>query len=195
MGVASRPEAVATVWQGVAAGKTASQPAGRVLGGGGRRRGAKIPRRSLRIGRRNIPEARRKGAVRRRKRSEACRRGRRGLARSAGDCIWRGGIVLCACHPSFFAHNRPRSLAGHRPMAVFAMHGDGVLAQLVERLVRNEKVRGSNPLGSTIHPQSCRQPPVLPFPAHFSSRTNAVAGLPVENPPESLINELCNSTS
>ena len=25
----------------------------------------------------------------------------------------------------------------------------GVLAQLVERLVRNEKVRGSNPLGST----------------------------------------------
>ena len=26
---------------------------------------------------------------------------------------------------------------------------DGVLAQLVERLVRNEKVRGSNPLGST----------------------------------------------
>ena len=28
---------------------------------------------------------------------------------------------------------------------------DGVLAQLVERLVRNEKVRGSNPLGSTSH--------------------------------------------
>lgn len=27
----------------------------------------------------------------------------------------------------------------------------GVLAQLVERLVRNEKVRGSNPLYSTIH--------------------------------------------
>ena len=26
---------------------------------------------------------------------------------------------------------------------------NGVLAQLVERLVRNEKVRGSNPLGST----------------------------------------------
>ena len=26
----------------------------------------------------------------------------------------------------------------------------GALAQLVERLVRNEKVRGSNPLGSTI---------------------------------------------
>ena len=28
---------------------------------------------------------------------------------------------------------------------------NGVLAQLVERLVRNEKVRGSNPLGSTIN--------------------------------------------
>ena len=27
----------------------------------------------------------------------------------------------------------------------------GVVAQLVERLVRNEKVRGSTPLGSTIH--------------------------------------------
>jgi hypothetical protein len=27
---------------------------------------------------------------------------------------------------------------------------DGVVAQLVERLVRNEKVRGSTPLGSTI---------------------------------------------
>ncbi len=26
---------------------------------------------------------------------------------------------------------------------------DGVVAQLVERLVRNEKVRGSTPLGST----------------------------------------------
>ncbi len=30
------------------------------------------------------------------------------------------------------------------------MDWNGVLAQLVERLVRNEKVRGSNPLGSTI---------------------------------------------
>jgi hypothetical protein len=28
---------------------------------------------------------------------------------------------------------------------------DGVLAQLVERLVRNEKVRSSSLLGSTIH--------------------------------------------
>ena len=36
--------------------------------------------------------------------------------------------------------------------AVQVVYGklDGVLAQLVERLVRNEKVRGSNPLGSTI---------------------------------------------
>ena len=30
----------------------------------------------------------------------------------------------------------------------------GVIAQLVEHLVRNEKVRGSNPLGSTILNQS-----------------------------------------
>jgi hypothetical protein len=30
---------------------------------------------------------------------------------------------------------------------------DGVVAQLVERLVRNEKVRGSTPLGSTIQKQ------------------------------------------
>jgi hypothetical protein len=29
---------------------------------------------------------------------------------------------------------------------------DGAVAQLVERLVRNEKVRGSNPLGSTTLP-------------------------------------------
>ena len=32
-----------------------------------------------------------------------------------------------------------------------AMAVVGVLAQLVERLVRNEKVRGSNPLDSTSH--------------------------------------------
>jgi hypothetical protein len=32
----------------------------------------------------------------------------------------------------------------------------GVLAQLVERLVRNEKVRGSNPLGSTSFPSAGR---------------------------------------
>ena len=32
---------------------------------------------------------------------------------------------------------------------ISARFGVGVLAQLVERLVRNEKVRGSNPLGST----------------------------------------------
>jgi hypothetical protein len=32
---------------------------------------------------------------------------------------------------------------------------DGVVAQLVERLVRNEKVRGSTPLGSTsFHPSA-----------------------------------------
>ena len=31
---------------------------------------------------------------------------------------------------------------------------DGVVAQLVERLVRNEKVAGSIPVGSTIHRSS-----------------------------------------
>ena len=36
----------------------------------------------------------------------------------------------------------------------------GVVAQLVERLVRNEKVRGSNPLGSTI--LSHKEFPLLP---------------------------------
>ena len=33
---------------------------------------------------------------------------------------------------------------------------NGVVAQLVERLVRNEKVRGSIPLGSTIFPLNPR---------------------------------------
>ena len=36
-------------------------------------------------------------------------------------------------------------------MVTTAMAVAGVLAQLVERLVRNEKVRGSNPLDSTSH--------------------------------------------
>ena len=36
-------------------------------------------------------------------------------------------------------------------MVMLAMAVAGVLAQLVERLVRNEKVRGSNPLDSTSH--------------------------------------------
>ena len=38
--------------------------------------------------------------------------------------------------------------AAAKPSA-FPPLGNGVVAQLVERLVRNEKVRGSNPLGST----------------------------------------------
>ena len=44
-----------------------------------------------------------------------------------------------------------------RPHRFYAKHipvrknrWNGVVAQLVERLVRNEKVRGSTPLGSTI---------------------------------------------
>ena len=48
---------------------------------------------------------------------------------------------------------RATAQSGIAPGAVFCQHYlrlmAGVLAQLVERLVRNEKVRGSNPLGST----------------------------------------------
>ena len=40
------------------------------------------------------------------------------------------------------------ALAKDLPAVTFRL--DGVVAQLVERLVRNEKVRGSTPLGSTI---------------------------------------------
>ena len=43
-----------------------------------------------------------------------------------------------------FFRVKPNRFGGHKNKL------DGVLAQLVERLVRNEKVRGSNPLGSTI---------------------------------------------
>ena len=53
--------------------------------------------------------------------------------------------------------------------------GNGVVAQLVERLVRNEKVRGSNPLGSTTSQVSFRHP--------FGPLRNAVLSLPtVRNP-------------
>ena len=41
----------------------------------------------------------------------------------------------------------------HQPVflaKLFAADVDGVVAQLVERFVRNEEVRGSIPLGSTI---------------------------------------------
>jgi hypothetical protein len=55
-------------------------------------------------------------------------------------------------------HDPPKSVcpvqSGIAPGRAFCQHYRrlmaGVLAQLVERLVRNEKVRGSNPLGSTI---------------------------------------------
>ena len=57
--------------------------------------------------------------------------------------------------------------------------GNGVVAQLVERLVRNEKVRGSNPLGSTTSQVSFRHP--------FGPLRNAVLSLPtVRNPTVSL---------
>ena len=38
----------------------------------------------------------------------------------------------------------------HRGVRIFPLFFGGGIAQLVERLVRNEKVRGSNPLTSTI---------------------------------------------
>ena len=55
--------------------------------------------------------------------------------------------TLCACpyRPAFRTKGLRSGIFGA------AILLDGVVAQLVERLVRNEKVRGSNPLGSTIH--------------------------------------------
>ena len=54
--------------------------------------------------------------------------------------------------------------------------GNGVVAQLVERLVRNEKVRGSTPLGSTtsqvcssVNLPSVNSSSVHPSPAHIES--------------------------
>ena len=41
-------------------------------------------------------------------------------------------------------------LVRRRYANTIAVRPDGVVAQLVERLVRNEKVAGSNPVGSTI---------------------------------------------
>ena len=49
-----------------------------------------------------------------------------------------------------FARSADFSLVKKFESRIMACIGAGVLAQLVERLVRNEKVRGSNPLGSTI---------------------------------------------
>src|SRR5699024_3958331 len=40
--------------------------------------------------------------------------------------------------------------AGGGPRGAILMHGSGAMAQLVARLVRNEKVAGSNPASSTI---------------------------------------------
>ena len=59
------------------------------------------------------------------------------LAEDDGN-VWRMGTSACQWR-AILRFNTPLS-------------GDGVVAQLVERLVRNEKVRGSNPLGSTIFP-------------------------------------------
>ncbi len=53
---------------------------------------------------------------------------------------------------------------------------NGVVAQLVERLVRNEKVRGSTPLGST----TCLVPPLRA--SVLSSSTNHVQFVPGQGP-------------
>ena len=45
--------------------------------------------------------------------------------------------------------SRLASCNSGKPLDISARFSVGVLAQLVECLVRNEKVRGSNPLGST----------------------------------------------
>ncbi len=49
---------------------------------------------------------------------------------------------------------------------------DGVLAQLVERLVRNEKVRSSSLLGSTIFPLN-----LMGKPSCFKGNTGGLAGI------------------
>ena len=51
---------------------------------------------------------------------------------------WNRSIIAAEFAAGFRQITRGKSLV------------DGVVAQLVERLVRNEKVRGSTPLGSTI---------------------------------------------
>ncbi len=58
-------------------------------------------------------------------------------------------------------------------MVAFGMV-DGVVAQLVERLVRNEKVAGSNPVGSTMPQQ--RFSDVIP--ATAQRRFNLTVSLP-----------------
>ena len=43
-------------------------------------------------------------------------------------------------------------LAANFEQRLSSLHFGGAVAQLGERLVRNEEVRGSNPLGSTMFP-------------------------------------------
>ena len=68
------------------------------------------------------------------------------------DSVFSGKIIpeqfFCrkSLHARFGNDRFPPSSTGRTKTKV-----KGVLAQLVERLVRNEKVRGSNPLYSTIH--------------------------------------------
>ena len=71
--------------------------------------------------------------------------------------------------------------------AVFAHKLDGVVAQLVERLVRNEKVAGSIPVGSTIQIVTCcraihsilKLPPGTNLPEGAESFTKQLRKLPL----------------
>jgi hypothetical protein len=68
-------------------------------------------------------------------------------------------LLKTTCPRKEIPHSKHRSMNGAGGLLEVAWSGlwpqqpfsfDGVVAQLVERLVRNEKVRGSIPLGSTI---------------------------------------------
>jgi hypothetical protein len=55
------------------------------------------------------------------------------VERSGSDDEWKGAKTACS---------------GGRPVLIIGPRYSGGIAQLVERLVRNEKARGSNPLTS-----------------------------------------------
>ena len=67
------------------------------------------------------------------------------------------------CKSSYTSYCRLSMIAHHERLTPLAVYSDlaivnavdvnGGIAQLVERLVRNEKVRGSNPLTSSLRSQ------------------------------------------
>jgi hypothetical protein len=68
--------------------------------------------------------------------------------------VAHGTISFVRCNDTFAlgvksSVETEKSASQHKSVSV-CFELDGVVAQLVERLVRNEKVRGSTPLGSTI---------------------------------------------